>query len=73
LVGEEEGYEGTAEKQAEVQAEQASRAVRAAATATTQSLSELRGFTGGDERRSVRDLFLQVKNNRGVFMNTAPS
>jgi hypothetical protein len=73
LVGKEEGYEGTAEKQAEVQAEQASRAVRAAATA--QSLSELRGVAGGDERRAVRweDLFLQVKKNRGVFVNTVPS
>jgi hypothetical protein len=47
--------------------------VRAAATA--QSLSELRGVAGGDERRAVRweDLFLQVKKNRGVFVNTAPS
>jgi hypothetical protein len=68
LVGEEEGYEGTAEKQAELKAEQASRAARAAATA--RSRAELRGVAGGDERRTVRweDVFLQVKNDKGVFM-----
>jgi hypothetical protein len=62
LVGEEEFYEVTAEKQAEVKVEQASRAV-----ATARSRAELRGVAGGDGRRTVRweDVFLQVKNDRG--------